>query len=134
MCRVGNCPPIPLCSHPYFGRLESVLQFNNACAKFAMPQGWPFFFSITGLNCVYWGGDQNLGVQLTLFKGGGARVVRLCPQHYCLYESHIIIFQGNQSREIKEQGNQSIGKIKCREIKAEPDMSTLASEKRLNQK
>ena len=30
-----------------------------------------FFFSITGLNCVYWGGDQNLGVQLTLFKGGG---------------------------------------------------------------
>ena len=39
--RVGNCPPIPLCSHPCFGRLESVLQFNNACAKFAMPQGWP---------------------------------------------------------------------------------------------
>ena len=68
----GQLPThIPLCSHPYFGRLESVLQFNNACAKFAMPQGWPFFFSITGLNCVYWGGDQNLGVQLTLFKGGG---------------------------------------------------------------
>ena len=39
--RVGNCPPIPLCYHPCFGRLESVLQFNNACAKFAMPQGWP---------------------------------------------------------------------------------------------
>ena len=32
-----------------------------------------FFFSITGLNCVYWGGDQNLGVQLTLFKGGGGQ-------------------------------------------------------------
>ena len=27
--------------HPCFGRLESVLQFNNACANFAMPQGWP---------------------------------------------------------------------------------------------
>ena len=31
-----------------------------------------------------------------------------------------IIMQGNQSREIKVQGNQSIGKVKSREIKAEP--------------
>ena len=27
--------------HPCFGRLESALQFNNACANFAMHQGWP---------------------------------------------------------------------------------------------
>ena len=28
---------------------------------------WSYFF----LNCVYLGGDQNLGVQLPLFRGGG---------------------------------------------------------------
>ena len=27
--------------HPCFDRLESALQFNNACANFAMPQVWP---------------------------------------------------------------------------------------------
>ena len=50
-----------------------------------------FFFS-QSLGWARWGGDQNLGAQLTVNpmqrgRGGG----RLCPPHYCFYEIHLCI-------------------------------------------